>query len=118
MKAVLQEILDRVPEVMGAAVVGLDGIPVEKVAAKPSFNIDLASAEWIGLVKRAAASLRAMAASSGPEEISVTSRSGLAILRSIGGDYYLCVIAGPECLLGRARYEVRRAGLQLEQTLG
>src|SRR3989442_1419270 len=45
MKAVLQEILDRIPEALGAAVVGLDGIPVEKLAARPTFNIDLASAE-------------------------------------------------------------------------
>jgi len=117
MKSVLQEILDRVPEAMGAAVVGLDGIPVEKLTAKPTFNIDLASAEWVGLAKRALSSLRAMAASGGPEEISVSSRSGHAILRSIGGDYYLCVVVGPECIPGRARYEVWRAGLQLEQAL-
>ena len=117
MKAVLQEILDRIPEALGAAVVGLDGLPVEKVAARPSFNIDLASAEWIGLVKRAAAALRAATPPGGPEEISVTSRSGLAILRSIGGDYFLCVVVGPDCLQGRVRYEVWRAGLQLEEAL-
>src|SRR5207249_6835493 len=58
MKAVLQDILDRIPEALGAAVVGLDGIPVEKLAARQSFNIDLASAEWISLAKRAAAALR------------------------------------------------------------
>src|SRR6266481_6282730 len=81
MKAVLQEILDRIPEALGAAVVGLDGIPVEKLAARPSFNIDLASAEWISLVKRASAALRGATPAGGPEEISVTSRSGLAILR-------------------------------------
>jgi predicted regulator of Ras-like GTPase activity (Roadblock/LC7/MglB family) len=117
MKSVLREICDRIPEAMGAAVLGLDGIPVEKLAALPTFNIDLASAEWIGLAKRAVASLRAMAASGGPEEISVLSRSGLAILRSIGGDYYLCVVVGPDCIPGRVRYEVWRAGLQLEQAL-
>ena len=117
MKEVLQEILDRVPEALGAAIVGLDGIPVEKLAARPSFNIDLASAEWIGLAKRAASSLRSVAASGGPEEISVVSRSGLAILRWVGGDYYLCVVIGPECIPGRARYEVWRAGMQLEQAL-
>ena len=84
MKAVLQDILDRIPEALGAAVVGLDGIPVEKLAARQSFNIDLASAEWISLAKRAAAALRSATPPGGPEEISVTSRSGLAILRSIG----------------------------------
>lgn len=117
MKAVLQELLDRIPGALGAAVVGLDGIAVEKLATRASFNIDLASAEWIGLVRRATASLRATAPPGGPEEITVVSRSGLAILRSIGGDYYLCAVVGPECIPGRARYEVWRAGQQLEQVL-
>jgi predicted regulator of Ras-like GTPase activity (Roadblock/LC7/MglB family) len=117
MKAVLQDLLDRIPELLGAAVVGLDGIPVEKLAARPSFNIDLASAEWVSLVKRAAAALRTATPPGGPEEISVTSRSGLAILRSIGGDYFLCVVVGPKCLQGRVRYEVWRAGLKLAEAL-
>jgi predicted regulator of Ras-like GTPase activity (Roadblock/LC7/MglB family) len=117
MKAVLQEMLDRIPEALGAAVVGLDGIPVETLVARPSFNIDLASAEWAGIAKRAVAALRAATPPGVPEEISVTSRSGMAILRSIGGDYFLCVVVGPECLQGRVRYEVWRAGLQLEEVL-
>ena len=117
MKSVLQEILDRIPEALGAAVVGLDGLPVEKVAARPSFNIDLASAEWIGLVRKVVSSLRSQAVPGGPEEISVKSGAGLAILRSIGGDYYLCVVVGPDSMAGRVRYEIWRAGLQLEQAL-
>ena len=117
MKAVLQEVLDRVPEALGAAIVGLDGIPVEKVAARPSFNIDLAAAEWIGLVKRASSSMRAQALAGEPEEISVASGSGLAIMRSLGEDYYLCLFVGPDCMAGRARYEVWRAGVQLQQAL-
>jgi predicted regulator of Ras-like GTPase activity (Roadblock/LC7/MglB family) len=117
MKAVLQDILDRIPEALGAAVVGLDGIPVEMLVARPSFNIELASAEWAGIAKRAAAALRATSPPGAPDEISVTSRAGMAILRSIGGDYFLCVVVGPDCLQGRARYEVWRAGMQLEEVL-
>lgn len=117
MKAILDDILDRIPEALGAAVIGVDGIPVETVTAQASFNIDLAAAEWVALAKRAAAALQGATPPGGPEEISVVSRSGLAILRSIGGDYFLCVIVGPSCVPGRARYEVQRAGLQLEAAL-
>lgn len=116
MKALLQEVLDRIPEALGAAVVGLDGIAVERVSAQPSFNIDLASAEVIALVKRAQPSLRDNR-SDRLEEISVACRSGLTILRSIGGDYYLCVVVGPGCIPGRARYETWKAGQQLEHVL-
>lgn len=117
MRSVLQEVLDRVPGSLGAAVVGLDGIAVEKVSARREFNIDLASAEGIGVVKRATASLR-----EGPpdplEEITIVSRSRFVILRSIGSDYYLCVIVGPEAIPGRARYEAWRAGQQLQEAIG
>jgi len=116
MRSVLQDVLDRIPEALGAAVVGLDGIAVEKVAAQPTFNIDLASAQAIGLVKRAGSTLRDPAADR-LEEVSVVSRSGLTILRSIGGDYYLCVVLAPGCIPGRARYEVWKASMQLERAV-
>ncbi len=117
MKSILQEILERVPEALGASVVGLDGIAVEKLAAQSSFSVDLASAEWAGLAKRAAASLRSQGAVGGPEEISVSSASGLVIVRALGGDYFLCLVVGPACIPGRARFEAWRAGLQLQQAL-
>ncbi len=115
MKAVLQEVLDRLPEALGAAVVGLDGIAVDKVTARVSFNIDLASAQAITLVKRAGSALGA--STDRLEEVSVLSRGGLTILRSIGGDYYLCVVLAPGCIPGRARYEIWKAGQQLERAV-
>ena len=117
MKQVLKDVLDRIPEALGAAVVGLDGIPVEKLVSRASFNIDLASAEWIGLVKRTASVLRSAAATDGAVEISVLSRAGLTLIRALRDDYFLCVVVGPGCVPGRARYEVWRAGVRLEQAL-
>jgi len=114
MKALLRELLDRTPEALGAAVVGLDGIAVEKVSAQ-SFNIDLASAEVIALARTAQPSRDSGA--DRLEEISVTCRSGLTILRSIGGDYYLCLVVGPDGIPGRARFEAWKVGQQLEQVI-
>lgn len=115
MKALLMELLDRVPEARGAAVVGLDGIAVEKVAAQRAFNIDLASAEAIALARHAQSS--GAGGADALEEISVTSRSGLTILRSIGGEYYLCLVVGPGGIPGRARFEAWKAGRQLEHAV-
>jgi predicted regulator of Ras-like GTPase activity (Roadblock/LC7/MglB family) len=117
MKSVLQEVVDRIPGSLGAAVVGLDGIAVEKVAARPGFNIDLASAQGINVVKRAAASLREQDPRD-LQEISIACRTGLTILRALGSDYYLCVVVGPECIPGQARYEAWKAGLQLQEAIG
>ena len=115
MKALLMEMLDRLPGARGAAVVGLDGIVVEKVTVQPSINMDLVSAEVVSLAKRA----RPSGGNDGDrvEEISVTCRSGLTILRSIGGDYYLCLAIGPDGIPGRARFEAWKAGRQLEHAV-
>jgi predicted regulator of Ras-like GTPase activity (Roadblock/LC7/MglB family) len=114
MKVILQDTLDRTPGALAVAIVGLDGIAVEKVSAGQSVNIDLASAEGITLVKRTTGPAGQRET---PEEISVTTASGLMILRALGQDYYLCLVVGRECLPGRARYEAWRAGLALQQAL-
>jgi predicted regulator of Ras-like GTPase activity (Roadblock/LC7/MglB family) len=116
MKSVLQEILQRIPGSLGAAVIGMDGIPVEKVAARAEINIDLLSAEGMNVVKRAASNLRDDPADP-LEEITIVSRRRLIILRSLSSDYYLCVVLGPEAIPGRARYETWRAGLQLQEAI-
>jgi predicted regulator of Ras-like GTPase activity (Roadblock/LC7/MglB family) len=116
-KRILQDALDRTPGSLGAAVVGLDGITVERAAVDEGLvNLDLASAEGIGLVKRALGSSRDQGGAP-PEEISVQSRLGLTILRALGADYYLLLVVGPECIPGRARYEAWRAGQELQQEL-
>ncbi len=117
MRAVLQDIVNRVPGAYGAAVVGLDGITVEQVSSGSNgTDIDLISAEGINVVKRAVASAKDRPEDH-PEEVTIKRRSGLIILRALGPDYYLCVAVGPDCIPGRARYEAWRAGLQLEETL-
>lgn len=117
MRSVLQEVLDRIPGSLGAAVVGVDGIAVEKVAARGEVNIDLLSAEGINVVKRAISSLRDEPANP-LEEVTIVSRRRLTILRALGSDYYLCVVAGADTMPGRARYETWRAGLQLQEAIG
>ena len=115
MKAVLQQVLDRLPGALGVAVVGLDGIAVERAVAKDDVNIDLWSAESAGVVKRAAGSLSDGAA--GLQEITIRGQSTCLILRALGSDYYLCLVVGPDCIPGQARYEAWRAGLQLQEAI-
>jgi len=117
MKEVLQEIVNRVPGALGAAVVGFDGIPVEKVAIGDGVNIDLVSAEGVGVVRRAVIPGRDSLGDR-PEELTINRRSGTTILRWIGSDYYLCVVLGPDAIPGQARYEAWRAGLKLEAAIG
>ncbi len=114
MKVILQDTLDRTPGALAVSVVGLDGIPVEKITLGSEVNIDLVSAEGITLVKRTTGPAGGRET---PEEISITTASGLMILRALGQDYYLCLLVGRDCLPGRARYEAWRAGLALRQAI-
>ncbi len=116
MRMMLQQVLDRIPGSIGASVVGLDGIAVEKVTTQDLFNMDLASAEGVNIVKRARSSMEARPGDQ-PDEIMISSQSGIIILRSLGSDYYLCVVAGNDCIPGQARYETWRVGLMLQETI-
>jgi predicted regulator of Ras-like GTPase activity (Roadblock/LC7/MglB family) len=116
MKAVLQEILDRTPGVVGAAVVGADGIAVEKVSTDAAINLDVVTAEGMHVVKRAAG-MTGGRHPAGVEEISVTGGAGLLVLRSLGSEYYLCIVARPECIPGQVRYQAWRAGHRLQAAL-
>jgi predicted regulator of Ras-like GTPase activity (Roadblock/LC7/MglB family) len=114
MKMILQDMIDRTPGALAASVVGGDGIPVEKIASGGGVNIDLVCAEGITLVRRVTGPAGQRET---PDELSLTTPTGLVILRSLGQDYWLCLVVGSDCLPGRARYEAWRAGLALRQTI-
>lgn len=104
----LERICARVEGTLGAVILAEDGIIVERQAVDPAMDLELASAEFAG----AAREMRrgTMAVDAGElDEILVTSRERLALLRFIGPGYYLLLFMAPGALVGRARYELRRA---------
>ena len=105
----LERICDRVEGALGAVILAEDGIIVERHAIDPAIDLELASAEFAG----AAREMRrgTMAVDAGElDEILVTSRARLTLLRLIGPGYYLLLFMAPGALVGRGRYELRRAG--------
>ena len=117
MREMLDAALARLPGALGLAVVGPDGISVESATANAGVNMDWAAAEGMDLVRRASQSPAASPAEP-PEEITIAGKSRLTILRSLGAGYFLCLVAGPGTLSGRARYEAWRTGQQLREVIG
>jgi predicted regulator of Ras-like GTPase activity (Roadblock/LC7/MglB family) len=117
MKTVLDAALARLPGALGAAVVGPDGIPVETAVTSADVNMEWAAAEGMDLVRRVATAPGRDAAGD-PDEITIAADARLTILRSVGAGYFLCLVAGPDVLSGRARYEAWRTGLQLREVIG
>lgn len=104
----LEKIGTRVPGALGVVIIAEDGIVVERHAIDPGLDLELASAEFAGAAKEMRRA--SLAVESGElDELLVSCRERLAVLRSIGPGYYLLLFMGPASLIGRGRYELRRA---------
>lgn len=118
-REVLHDMMKRTEGCLGALIMGTDGIVVERVwqaGALTEINLDVAAAEFASLIKSA---YRA-----GSEidlgrlrEMTFTGEGGIFILRFVSEDYFIAAILAPEGNFGRARYELRRAELLLENEL-
>lgn len=97
---------------------GTDGIHVQKVLPPEGieFDFDVAVAEYTSLIR----SVRRSNNETGVgklQEVTLTSESGIFILRFVNDDYFVAMITSPEGNFGRGRYELRRAALLLEKEL-
>lgn len=108
----LGAICARVEGSLGAVIIAEDGIVVERFAADPSLDLELASVEIMGAAREIHRATTAIDAGE-LEELIVTNAKRLAVLRFIGPGYYLLLHLAPTALVGRGRYELRRAGHEL-----
>ena len=110
----LESILGRVEGGVGALIMGTDGIAVEKVlgAAGSDANLDIAAAEFISVVRGAQRASANMGF--GPlRELVVTTDQFYFLLRLMAQDYFLVLVLGQGGNLGRGRFELRKAELDL-----
>lgn len=104
----LEKVCTRVDGALGIVIVAEDGIVVERHAADPGLDLELASVEFAGAAREMRRASLAVDAGE-LDEMLVCSRGRLAVLRAIGPGYYLLLFLAPTALVGRGRYEVRRA---------
>ena len=89
-----------------------DGIVVERHAHDPALDLELASVEFVGAAREIKRATEAVEAGD-LEEMIVTNRGRITVLRRVAKDYYLMLVLGPAALLGRGRYELRKAAHEL-----
>ena len=109
----LKKIAARVPETQVLMVMGIDGIPIERLVLKPHANMEAVAAEYTTLL-RATVSAAGDTGLGDLRELSVVTDSMTALLVGITGEYFLFAALAPGALAGRARYALRIAGLELE----
>ncbi len=112
----LTGILSRVEGGVAAIILGIDGIPIERRIAQPDrdLDIDLVATEFTTLLRR---SMRVAADTCLGElkEMVLVTDLMTYLLRPITPEYFLLLAISPRGNVGRARFELRKAQLSLEE---
>jgi predicted regulator of Ras-like GTPase activity (Roadblock/LC7/MglB family) len=110
----LREIAERLEDVHCVLLMGMDGLPVEKVIRDDTYNIDALTAEFTTVVKVTTASAGEVQAGA-LEEILILSEKMILLTKSITNDYFLLLVLPAGGNLGRARFELKKAKYMLEK---
>jgi predicted regulator of Ras-like GTPase activity (Roadblock/LC7/MglB family) len=115
-KEPLKAMLENTEDSLGAFIMGMDGIAVEKMLRPEGeeANLDVAAAELSSLVR----SVHRIGRNIGlgeAREITLSWGCVKLLARMVGTEYFLLLALPPEGNLGRGRYELRKAELKLER---
>jgi predicted regulator of Ras-like GTPase activity (Roadblock/LC7/MglB family) len=113
-KEMLETIIERTEGSLGALIMGTDGIAVEKVLgdAGAEANLDVAAAEFTSLV-RSAQRAGTDTGLGGLRELVISLDSAVLVMRLLSRDYFVVLAMTTQGNLGRGRFELRKAELQL-----
>lgn len=112
----LSRIVDRVEGGVAAVILGIDGIPIERHVAfpDPTMDIDSVATEFTTLLRRSMRTASDTGLGELSEMILATDRMTF-LLRPITPEYFLLLAISKSGNVGRARFELRKAQLGLEE---
>jgi predicted regulator of Ras-like GTPase activity (Roadblock/LC7/MglB family) len=113
-KQALEKIVERTAGAVGALIMGTDGISVEKVILPEgrNSNLDVVAAEFTSLLRSAQKAGSDTGAGS-VRELIVSLDEFTVVMRLFTKDYFMVLAVSPDGNLGRGRYELRKAELDL-----
>ena len=113
-KSLLETIMERTEGSLGALIMGLDGISVEKVLgdAGAEANLDVAAAEFTSLVRSAQRAGNDTGLGN-LRELMISLDQAVVVMRLLSRDYFVVLALSPEGNIGRGRFELRKAELRL-----
>jgi predicted regulator of Ras-like GTPase activity (Roadblock/LC7/MglB family) len=113
-KEILETIIERTEGSLGALIMGIDGIAVEKSlkTAGQEANLDVAAAEFTALVRNAQRAGNDTGLGN-LRELVISLDDAVMLMRLLGRDYFVVLALSPKGNLGRARFELRKAELQM-----
>ena len=113
-KEMLEDIIERTEGSLGALIMGTDGIAVEKVLGEAGVeaNLDVAAAEFTSLV-RGAQRAGNDTGLGGLRELVISLDGAVMLMRLLSRDYFVVLAMNSQGNIGRGRFELRKAELQL-----
>ncbi len=112
----LSRISNRIEGAVALSLVAKDGIPVESFSSDPDLDLDVLAAELVAQARSISENHRELDVGEVQQLAVMTDRLTLMV-SSVAADYYLLLVLGPEGNYGKARFELRRARLLLEEDL-
>ncbi len=108
----LQKMVGRIDGAEAAAILGLDGIIIERAGVKGPADLDLIGAEYSSLLRNSMRTSSDTGLGALHELMVITDQATL-IINVLTPDYCLLIALHPHANLGRARFELRKAQLML-----
>jgi len=111
---VLKEVSARVEGSIGFVVMGMDGIPIERLIADRRHNFDMIATESTTLLRSTQQASEELGA--GPlRELSFANDEFTVLAVAITGEYILLGALSKGSNYGKARYYMKRAAMRLEK---
>jgi len=105
---VLKEIVERSDGVLGAVIMGMDGIAIGEHIVDQDCSIQTVGIEYASAIKSIQNASRSLSAGQ-VQEVMINTQSNLFILRLVTDDYFIAVAMKPDGNHGKTRYLMRLA---------
>ena len=112
----LTRVSERIPGSLALALVASDGMMVESIASDPELDLETLSAELLSQVASISSDQSELGAGD-LEQFSVTTREVTILISRVVEGYFLLLLLEHQGNYGKARFELRRARLDLEDDL-
>jgi predicted regulator of Ras-like GTPase activity (Roadblock/LC7/MglB family) len=111
---VLQEVAVRVDGCVGLMIMGVDGIPIEKLSVDARYNFELLATEWTALLRNTRQTMQDVNAGLMREWV-VRTDELILLAVAITDEYFLLGVMRSGGNYGRARFAMKRATFALEK---
>ncbi len=113
---ILGGIVEEIEGASGIALVGMDGIVVEEQKKDPLLDLQSLGAEWCAIIRQMDKPMSSLGLGNS-EEISVATEKSVIVTRRIHDGYFLILAIQKDGNFGKARYLLRKEGINLKSEL-